>query len=162
MVVFLYPSHLGTEQFSAVNPQDGSTGSEPVLLYDGDIYIGHLPQRMQLAYTTTPGKHYFMSAAFNADFLEADLQAGGTYFVLLDAVPMAVALGTQFKPQNGPMDDKLAILHKPLDYAQVNRHGIALARSKEVETRRRLLRENNFAKWQADTNHAYLGAGTGE
>lgn len=48
---------------------------------DGEIiFIGKLANETKIAHTAAPGKHIFMVVSETADFIEADLQAGKSYY----------------------------------------------------------------------------------
>lgn len=51
----------------------------PVVM-DGDTYIGTAPTWGHLAYVTKPGRHMFAVFSEAADFLQADLEPGKTYY----------------------------------------------------------------------------------
>ena len=46
-------------------------------------FIGVMANGTKIAYPTTPGKHTFMVVSEAADFMEADLVAGKTYYALV-------------------------------------------------------------------------------
>ena len=46
-------------------------------------FIGVMANGTKIAYPTTPGKHTFMVVSEAADFMEADLLAGKTYYALV-------------------------------------------------------------------------------
>lgn len=50
---------------------------------DGQEFFGIVSNKTRVAVEVAPGKHRFMVIAENADFLEADLLAGKTYYVLI-------------------------------------------------------------------------------
>lgn len=77
-VVFLRPSTFGGAIQSSV--YDASRDAD-------DRFIGIVSAKTKVGYTTTPGHHLFMVIAENADFLEADLDAGKTYYVLVSPRP---------------------------------------------------------------------------
>jgi len=70
MVVFMRPSMLGFIISAAV--------------YDDETFIGMVPYQSKLAYMATPGPHRFMVVSEAADFLTADLEAGKTYYALVN------------------------------------------------------------------------------
>lgn len=72
MVVFLRSSGLG----GAIQSSVYDTG-------DQDTFIGIVSTGYKTAYQAEPGHHRFMVQAENADFLEADVDAGKTYYVLV-------------------------------------------------------------------------------
>jgi hypothetical protein len=73
MVVFLRPSFVGGAIASTV--YDAPDGE--------DTFLGSVAHKEKLAYQAEPGHHRFMVIAENADFLDADLEAGKTYYVLI-------------------------------------------------------------------------------
>jgi hypothetical protein len=56
-------------------------GAIQAVVYDGDELVGVLSANSAIAYQTEPGKHLFMVVSEAADFLEATLAPGKTYFV---------------------------------------------------------------------------------
>lgn len=77
LVVFLRPSFYGGAIASTV--YDAPDG--------GDTFLGALSHKDKLAVQMEPGVHRFMVIAENADFLDATLEAGKTYYVLIKARP---------------------------------------------------------------------------
>ncbi len=69
MVVFMRPSSMG--------------GAIQAVVYDDVKYISTISYGTQVAYETSPGKHLFMVVSEAADFMEAELQAGKTYYALV-------------------------------------------------------------------------------
>lgn len=51
-------------------------------IWDGDKVIGNSVAKSQFDYLASPGKHLFVATAENKTFLEADLEAGKTYYIL--------------------------------------------------------------------------------
>lgn len=51
-------------------------------MLDGEKVIGNSVAKSQFDYLANPGKHLFIATAENKAFLEADLLAGKTYYVL--------------------------------------------------------------------------------
>lgn len=51
-------------------------------ILDGEKVIGNLDAKSQFDYLAEAGKHLFIAAAENKVFLEADLEAGKTYYIL--------------------------------------------------------------------------------
>lgn len=73
----------GTSLVYFVRPEAGGESHNAILM-DGDEYIGTLPEWAHLAYVTKPGTHLFTVATEDAaDFMEADLEAGKTYYANL-------------------------------------------------------------------------------
>lgn len=112
LVIFMRPSRLG--------------GGTQVSVYDTtnghDTFIGVVSSRTKVAYEADPGTHLFMVIAENADFMNADLVAGKTYYVLVS-------------PRMGVWKARFSLL--PI-------HNDANAKYS--------LKSADFAKWQRDTN----------
>jgi len=51
-------------------------------MLDGESVIGNSVAMSQFGYLAEPGKHLFIATAENKAFLEADLEAGETYYVI--------------------------------------------------------------------------------
>ena len=76
------------DQAQVVFMRDAYTGKAIVSsLYDvtdgKTQFIGVMANGTKIAYPTTPGKHTFMVVSEAADFMEADLVAGKTYYALV-------------------------------------------------------------------------------
>ena len=54
-----------------------------VIVYHNDTLVGTVPYNSKLAYMVNPGKHIFMAISEAADFMQADLVAGKTYYAQL-------------------------------------------------------------------------------
>lgn len=73
LVVFMRPSRYGGGiQASVYDTQNGS-----------NEFIGIVSAKTKIGYLASPGQHLFMVIGENADFMNADLQAGKTYYVLV-------------------------------------------------------------------------------
>jgi hypothetical protein len=73
VVVFMRPSGLGFAIASSVYE----------LGADGDRFIGIVPAKRKLSYSARPGRTRFMVVSEAADFMEAELEAGKRYHVLV-------------------------------------------------------------------------------
>jgi hypothetical protein len=71
MVVFMRPSGMG---FAIQSTVYEVKGTEVEL-------IGIVAAKTKVAYQVDPGKHLFMAVGESADFMDAELQAGRTYYV---------------------------------------------------------------------------------
>lgn len=71
LVIFMRPSFFG--------------GAIQATVFDDTKYIATISAGTQVAYQATPGKHTFMVVSEAADFMAADLQAGKTYYSLVEA-----------------------------------------------------------------------------
>lgn len=58
--------------------------------FDGEKYLGKFSGVNYMIYECEPGKHLFWSASENRDYIEADLEAGKTYFI--EVVPRMGAM----------------------------------------------------------------------
>lgn len=58
-------------------------------ILDGEKVIGNSVAKSQFDYLAEPGKHLFVATAENKVFLEADLEAGKTYYVITKIYPGA-------------------------------------------------------------------------
>lgn len=67
LVYFIRPSNLGYKINAAV--------------YDDAEFIGFVPYNQKLPYFAEPGKHLFMVVSEAADFINAELVAGKTYYI---------------------------------------------------------------------------------
>ena len=54
---------------------------------DGERVIGNSVAKSQFDYLAAPGKHLFIATAENKVFLEADLEAGKTYYIITRIYP---------------------------------------------------------------------------
>jgi hypothetical protein len=77
MVVFLRPAFMAGAISSTIYDAPD----------DQDVFLGSVGRKEKLAYQAEPGHHRFMVVAENADFLDADLEAGKTYYVLVKPRP---------------------------------------------------------------------------
>lgn len=73
MVVFMRPSMFGGAIQSSVYDTHGTHNT----------FIGIVSAKTKVAYQADPGNHLFMVIAENADFMNATLEAGKTYYVLV-------------------------------------------------------------------------------
>lgn len=73
MIVFMRPSMFGGAIQSSVYDTQGAHNT----------FIGVVSAKTKVAYQAEPGEHLFMIIAENADFMNAKLEAGKTYYVLV-------------------------------------------------------------------------------
>lgn len=77
LVVFFRDSFIGSAiQASVYDAPDGE-----------DTFIGIVSNKTKVAYQAEPGQHRFMVIAENADFVDATLDAGKTYYLLISPRP---------------------------------------------------------------------------
>ena len=67
LVYFIRPNSLGFKIHAAV--------------YDDENFIGFVPYNQKLPYAAKPGEHLFMVVSEAADFMQANLLPGKTYYV---------------------------------------------------------------------------------
>jgi hypothetical protein len=67
-------------------------------ILDGEKVIGNSVAKSQFDYLTAPGHHLFVATAENKAFLEADLEAGRTYYVITRIYPGALYARVAFLP----------------------------------------------------------------
>ena len=73
LVIFLRSTFVGSAISASVyDAPDGETK-----------FIGIIQNKQRVAYQADPGQHRFMVIAENADFVDATLEAGKTYYVLV-------------------------------------------------------------------------------
>jgi hypothetical protein len=72
-IVFMRPSGMGYAIASSVFE----------LRPEGDVFIGHVPAKKKLVHHVAPGPVRFMVVSEAADFMQADLEAGKTYYALV-------------------------------------------------------------------------------
>lgn len=73
LVIFMRPSRYGGGIQASV--YDTSPGANQ--------FIGIVSAKTKIGYLTSPGDHLFMVIGENADFMNADLEAGKAYYVLV-------------------------------------------------------------------------------
>ena len=69
-------------------------------IYDGKEYIGTVSGMTKVAYHTEPGEHMFMVIAESADFMQATLEAGKTYYAQIVPRPGVWKARFSFRPIN--------------------------------------------------------------
>lgn len=81
-------------------------GAIQATLFDDEQYIGTSSASTVVPYQATPGAHMFMVIGESADFLQADLSPGKTYYA--EVTPRLGAWKARFslRPQNGQIPDK--------------------------------------------------------
>ncbi len=111
LVVFMRPSRYGgaiqASVYEATTPENK--------------FIGIVSSKTKIAYQADPGKHLFMVIAENADFVNATLDAGKTYYILVS-------------PRMGMWKARFSLLPIHDDPAAAYS-----------------LRSDDFREWQADT-----------
>ena len=87
LLVFMRPSSYG--------------GAVQATIYDDTTYIGTISANTKIAYQADPGPHMFMVIGESADFMQADLKAGKTYYARVSARMGFWKARFSFNPENG-------------------------------------------------------------
>ena len=131
LVVFLRPEYSGYRVQAVV--------------YDADSYIGVVSRFAAVPFDAAPGHHRFMVVSEAADFLDADLLPGRTYFV--EVVPRLGAWRARFslRPWDGVRDrGRIASALSEARVVRTNEDG----RQWDVDNRRSVLAKK--AKYEPD------------
>ena len=121
LVVFMRPSTFGFAIQSAVF--DVTTRENKV--------IGVVSAKKKLAYRTKAGRHLFMVTGESADFMQADLRAGKTYYALVN--PRIGAWKARFS---------LGAVHKDIEPDKLNTWKTDCAWVESSEATRQWAKEN--------------------
>ena len=127
LIVFMRPSKYG--------------GAIQASVFDEDVYVGTVSSGTQVAYQATPGEHMFMLVGESADFMRATLNAGKTYYAVIQARPGFLKARFSFRPNNGQMSEaeltkwldatvQVVPNAEGLDWAQKNAESIAQKKAK--------------------------------
>lgn len=96
LVVSMRPGRLGW----AVNATIYDKADTPDYVYLGTVSYGS-----RIPYQAEPGRHLFMVVGESADFMQADLEAGKTYYVVVAARMGAWKARFSFRPDNGQIPE---------------------------------------------------------
>ena len=146
LIIFMRPGRIAGRVRSAVLD---ATGSEYKM-------VGFLTGRTRVAYKTAPGKLLFMISGRTAEFLEAEVEAGKTYFALIRAIQIPF-VGTKFLFD--PVDQEQAALPKFAEWKRISRfvkntpQSIEWAR--KSESRLKIQQDRSYEKWKSK-GHAGL------
>lgn len=101
-------------------------------VWDGENVIGNSVAKSQFDYLADPGKHLFIAVSENKVFLEADLEAGKTYYVITRIYPGGWRARVAFVAVNKGSEhwDKVLEYEKDLNRLQPE---MALLKEWEVE-----------------------------
>jgi hypothetical protein len=140
-VVFLRPS------------ASGYTASIFELKKDTNVFAGHVPAFKKLLYVADPGTTRFLVSGQGADFLDATLDAGRTYYVL---VLPATGAGFQFKPVTKADDRNFQRWFDDAAWVQTGPEAEAWAKSHaaQIDARRRV----TMPRWEAKPDRPALRA----
>jgi hypothetical protein len=76
-------------------------GAIQATIFDDDTYIGTVSANTHVAYMAAPGPHMFMIVGENADFMQANLNAGKTYYARVQPRMGVWKARFSLVPQNG-------------------------------------------------------------
>src|SRR5262245_6542530 len=139
MVVFLRPAYTGNAISAAV--------------YEDDEFLGIVMRHARLVHETPPGEHRFMVVSEAADFLDARLDAGKTYFVKV--APRMGAWRARFSLHPIPPSSKE--LRSWLDDSYpvtTNAAGAAWARENQASVTKK--RDKYLAEWMRKSERPML------
>lgn len=77
---------------------------------DGIEFLGAVDNHQKLAVQMEPGRHRLMVFDENADFLDAELEAGKTYYVLVSPRPGALSMRFSLFPLHNRADAEYSVL----------------------------------------------------
>jgi len=117
---------------------------------DGGKVIGNSVARSQFSYLAEPGHHLFVATAENKAFLEADLAAGKTYYVITRIYPGVWTARVAFVPvTRGSEFWYEALEHeKSLNILEPNTQEIALWERQNGDKIQAILNQYKF-EWKA-------------
>lgn len=138
-------------------------GAIQATVYDDDQYIGTISANTNIAYKAKPGRHMFMVIGESADFMQADLLAGKTYYADVVVRPGVWKARFSFRPNNGQIPDS-EVQKNLQDTKQVepNSEGLKWAKDNSASITDK---KNEFlSKWQAkpEGDKQILGAESGK
>ncbi len=134
LVVFLRPSSYA--------------GPVQATVYDGMIYIGTVSANTKTAYQATPGEHMFMVIGESADFMQADLEEGKTYYAQVAARMGIWKARFSFIPQNGQIsDEEMNQWLKGTKLTKANEQGVAWAEENSVDIKNK--HDEYLPEWQS-------------
>lgn len=126
----------------------GDAGRVHATLMDGDTFISHVISRTCFVYEAAPGQHLFSVVGEAADFLEADVAAGKTYWI--EVVPRMGGWKPRFSllPYNDQSDnwEKKEKRRAKSILVEPTPDGFAWAEARTEELAEK--RAEYFAKWQ--------------
>lgn len=73
LIIFMRPSSFG----------GGIQSSVFNVSTDENVFVGIVSAKTKVAYKTNPGKYLFMVAGESADFMQAEMEGGKTYYALV-------------------------------------------------------------------------------
>jgi hypothetical protein len=149
LVYFVRPSSFG--------------GAIQATLYDDEKYIGTSSAKTHIPYQAEPGRHMFMVIGESADFMQAELLAGKTYYA--EVIPRMGVWKARFslRPQNGQIvDSDIKDWISSTRPVKVNEEGHKWARDNAASIKEK--KAEYLPKWQSkdNTDKQVLNAGSGK
>jgi len=123
-------------------------GAIQATVYDDDVYIGTISANTNIAYKAKPGPHMFMVVSESADFMQAELLAGKTYYAEVIARPGVWKARFSFRPNNGQIPDS-EVQNNLQNTKQVEPNAEGLKWASENAPSITEKKKANLPKWQA-------------
>ncbi|MDP2681772.1 MAG: hypothetical protein Q8P28_03045 [Deltaproteobacteria bacterium] len=125
---------------------------------DGEKVIGNSVAKSQFDYLTEPGKHIFIAVAENKVFLEAELEAGKTYYVITQIYPGVWKARVAFISVNKGSEfwDKVEVHEKELNKLQPDIEALKNWEDANKQKVKQILSEYD-AKWKKEYQWPKLG-----
>ncbi|WP_066016659.1 hypothetical protein [Endozoicomonas atrinae] len=138
LVHFMRPSVLG--------------GAIQSTVYDGTEYLGTVSSQTRLAYQADPGKHMFMAIGESADFLEADLAAEKTYYVIVAPRMGVWKARFSLNPASGKASqEQIDEWFASTKEVKPNQNGYVWAKEKEQDIQE--LHDRYLPAWHSKADH---------
>jgi hypothetical protein len=139
-VVFLRPNSFG--------------GFIQAPVFDGQKYVATVSAKTKVVYVTEPGEHRFMVMGENADFLQGNLEAGKTYFAVVNPSMGVGKARFYFSPQNGQNEEDLPKWLKACKQVEGNAKGQAWADGNAAKIQKK--HDKYLPKWMEKTDKQTL------
>ena len=145
VVVFMRPSGIGfTVQSSVFEVPDGQPAS----------LVGIVAAKKKVAYRTAPGDHMFMVVGESADFMQARLEPGRVYHVLVTPRMGMWKARFSLEPVHVAERAQLAAWQSDTEWVELNQESAAWAaeNAADIESRR----AKYFPEWTATAERPVL------
>jgi hypothetical protein len=128
----------------------GYTASIFELKSDTNFFAGHVPPFKKLLYVTDPGMTRFLVSGQGADFMDAQLASGKTYYVLV----VSAGTGFSLRPVTKADGKDFPYWFRECSWVRVGPEAEAWARQRatQIDARRRV----SMPRWEAKPDRAVL------
>lgn len=134
LVTFMRPSSFG--------------GAIQSNIYDGDNFIGTVSANTKICYQAAPGKHMFMVIGESADFMQADLTEGKTYYVTVAPRMGVWKARFSLNPASGAASaEEIAKWDAATKEVKTNDKGVAWAKAHQAEIMK--MKNEYLPKWES-------------